>query len=262
MKLEVITHEPVGSSKTVPLLFVHGAWHGAWCWNEHFLPYFAEHGYASHALSLRGHGESDIDKSLRLARIKDYVADVAAVAADLDVPPVIIGHSMGGLVTQVYLEDHPATAGVLLASDPVKGVLRTTLSVARRHPVAFLKANLTWDLYPIVSTPSLAKEAFFSEDLSDEVVAGYFERLQSESYLAYLDMMFRLPKPDKVAVPMLVMGGEKDTIFTPHEVGATAAAYGTEAVIVPGVAHDMMLDTRWESVADRMLIWLEGLSEI
>ncbi len=46
MQLEVITHKPKAVSST-PILFVHGAWHGAWCW-ENFLPYFAERGYESH----------------------------------------------------------------------------------------------------------------------------------------------------------------------------------------------------------------------
>jgi len=256
MKLEVITHEPVGAARGVPLLFVHGAWHGAWCWNEHFLPYFAEHGFTSVALSLRGHGDSDIDKNLRIARVRDYVADVEAVASEFETPPVVVGHSMGGLVTQKYLESHVATAGVLLASDPVKGALRATIGVARRHPLAFLKANLTWDLYPIVATPELAREAFFSEDLPEDELVGFFEKLQSESYLAYLDMLFGLPKPERVDVPMLVIGGESDKIFAPDEIRETAAAYRTEAILMPGIAHDMMLDSGWQSVADRILSWL------
>jgi len=94
MKLEVITRRPTSESGTPPLLFVHGAWHGAWCWDEHFLPYFAEHGYEAHAVSLRGHGESETDKSLRLVRIRDYVDDVASVAGGFDAPPVLIGHSI------------------------------------------------------------------------------------------------------------------------------------------------------------------------
>ncbi|MBC7517162.1 MAG: alpha/beta hydrolase [Alkalinema sp. FL-bin-369] len=41
-----------------PIFFVHGAWHAAWC-RENFLPYFANHGYAAYAVSLRGHGTSE-----------------------------------------------------------------------------------------------------------------------------------------------------------------------------------------------------------
>ena len=259
MKLEVITRRPTSESGTPPLLFVHGAWHGAWCWDEHFLPYFAEHGYEAHAVSLRGHGESETDKSLRLVRIRDFVDDVASVAGGFDAPPVLIGHSVGGLVVQMYLEDHDAAGGVLLASDPVRGVLGTTLRTARRHPLPFLKANLTWNLYPIVGTPELAREAFFTEDMSDDLVATYHRRLQAESYLAYLDMMFRLPKPDRVKVPMLVMGAGQDAIFTPVEVAATAAAYGTEPVMFEDMGHDMMLEAGWRDVADAVLAWLDTL---
>lgn len=256
MKLELITHEPVVERKPTPLLFVHGAWHGAWCWNEHFLPYFAEHGYEAHALSLRGHGESESDKSLRVTRIRDYVADVAAVAADLNAPPVLVGHSMGGLVVQMYLEEHSAVGGVLLASDPVRGVLATTLRIARRHPWAFMKANATWNLFPIVATPDLAREAFFTDSMSDAQVVAYHQKMQGESYLGYLDMLFRLPKPKRVKVPMLVLGAKEDAIFTAAEVEATATAYGTEPVMFSGMGHDMMLESGWRDVADAILVWL------
>jgi len=258
VQLEVITRHPVSDPKPTPLLFVHGAWHGAWCWDEHFLSYFAEHGYETHAVSLRGHGESEIDKSLRLVRIRDYVNDVASVVRDFEAPPVLIGHSMGGLIVQMYLEDHPAAGGVLMASDPVRGVLGTTLRIARRHPVQFLKANPTWNLYTIVATPALAREAFFTDGLPGDLVAEYYRRLQAESYLGYLDMMFRLPKPGKVNVPMLVMGAAEDAIFTPAEVAATAAAYGTEPVMIAGMGHDMMLEPGWKQAADPIMAWIEA----
>ena len=255
MRLEHIKRAPT-EPKSTPLLFVHGAWHGAWCWDEHFLPYFADHGYAAHAISLRGHGWSESNKSLKVLRLADYVADVAQAVDELGAAPVLIGHSMGGLVVQKYLAGGSAAGGVLLASVPVKGVLATTLRIARRHPVAFAKANLTWSLWPIVATPELAREAFFGGAMADDDVARYHERLQDESYLGYLDMLFRLPKPERIEVPMLVLGGEQDTIFRPKEIRATAAAYGVEPVLFPGMAHDMMLEPGWQDVADTILAWL------
>jgi len=53
MKLEVVSREPKQDVRPTPVLFVHGAWHGAWCWTEYFLPYFAQNGYHSYALSLK-----------------------------------------------------------------------------------------------------------------------------------------------------------------------------------------------------------------
>jgi alpha-beta hydrolase superfamily lysophospholipase len=258
MNLEIISKYPDAETRPAPLLFVHGAWHGAWCWDEHFLSYFASKGYHAHALSLRGHGSSEGRNGLRWNRIGDYVADVADVAETMDTPPVVIGHSMGGLVVQKYLESHRAPAGVLLASVPPAGALRTALSIARRHPWAFLKANLGLSLYPVIGTPKLAREAFFTEKTPSETLDKYFACLQDESYLAFLDMLFfNLPKPEKVETNLLVLGAEKDTIFTPYEIEATARAYRAAPEIWAGMAHDMMLDKNWRSVADRIIEWLD-----
>ncbi len=65
MSIELLSRSPSSPSHPTPLLFIHGAWHGAWCWAEHFLDYFAAHGYAAHALSLRGHGNSPGRERLR-----------------------------------------------------------------------------------------------------------------------------------------------------------------------------------------------------
>ncbi len=139
MRLETIAKLPSGTAHPTPLLFVHGAWHGAWCWDQHFLDYFARHGFAAHALSLRGHGESEGRNRLRWTRLAEYVEDVARVARVLPRPPVVIGHSMGGAVVQKYLETRAAAAGVLLASVPPSGALPAALRLARRHPFRFAK---------------------------------------------------------------------------------------------------------------------------
>ena len=258
MELELITRKPQSNPRANSILFVHGAWHAAWCWDEHFLPYFAERGFTSHAVSLRGHGASQSPARFRLARIADYVADVVQVVKQLPQPPVLVGHSMGGLVVQKYLEAYSAPGAVLLASVPVKGVLRTTLRIALRHPLAFLKANLTWSLYPIIGKPALCREAFFSADISGENLDAYFKRMQDESYLAFLDMMiFNLPNPDSIQTDLLILGADNDTIFYPDEIEATAKAYQTHPVMFPGMAHNMMLERNWESVADSILNWLD-----
>ncbi len=259
MPLELLSHAPSRPSDKAPLLFVHGAWHGAWCWEEHFLPYFAAHGYEAHAPSLRAHGGND-RAGIRWKRIDDYVDDVAATVARLDRPPVLVGHSMGGLVVQRYLERGPAPGAVLLASVPVGGIWGIMLRLARRHPLVYLWANALWTLYPYVRTPELAREAFFSLDAPIEEVKPRWERLQEESYLAFLDMLlFRHARPalaSRGGTPMLVLGADADTIVTAGEVQRTAAAYGVAAESFPGMAHDMMLERGWQAVADRVLGWL------
>ena len=79
--LEVIDKGSATESHPVPLLFVPcGPSHAAWCWDEHFLGYFADNGYRVVALSLRGHGGSGLDgKPLKACSIADYVEDVRSV---------------------------------------------------------------------------------------------------------------------------------------------------------------------------------------
>ncbi len=258
MKLELIS-KGVGAAKyRTPVLFVHGAWHGAWCWDEGFLDYFVERGFEAHALSLRGHGASEGRERLRWFSIEDYVQDIEQIAAQLSSPPVLVGHSMGGFVVQKYLETREAPAAVLLASVPPRGVFSTLMRLTARHPLVILRANVTLSLWPIVETPALVREAFFSKTMSDEKVQRYFERMQDESYRAFLDMLLLdLRKPARIRTPLMVMGGASDTIFRPEQVKGTAAAYGVQPGMFPDIAHDMMLEDGWQQVAAAMAEWLK-----
>lgn len=256
-KLEVISRPAQGDKKPTPLLFVHGAWHGAWCWDEYFLPYFAGLGYDAHAVSLRHHGSSEAPGSIKTVRIRDYVDDVASVAETLDAPPVIIGHSMGGFVLQHYLRDHTPAGAVLFASTPPAGVLPLSVKMLFAQPAAFMKANLTLSLYHLVAKPEAAKGMFFSDDMPGERASEFHARLTDESFTAFLGLMFSLPNPKRATVTPLVLGGETDVLVTPKVVRATAAAYGTEAVIFENTAHDMMLEPRWQAVAEHIAQWLD-----
>ncbi|WP_310772042.1 alpha/beta hydrolase [Mycobacterium sp. Z3061] len=254
--LEVIDKGETTEPHPVPLLFVHGAWHAAWCWDEHFLDFFASHGYRVLAPSLRGHGASP--GTLRWARIRDYVADVASVAQSLPTPPVVIGHSMGGFVVQHYLTRHTAAGAILLASIRPSGVLRVTGRIARRHPVRFAKVNAQLRLGPLVDTPAMARELFFSAGMPEADVISFQRRIQDESYPAFLDMLaLDLVDTERVRrVPLLVLGAEHDAIVTPRETRSIAAVYGTEAEVFPDLAHDVMLEPGWRAVAERMRDWL------
>ena len=255
--IRLVTLKATSPAAAHPVLFVHGAWHGAWCWEEHFLPYFSEKGYDAYALDLRGHGESAGIESLPFTRITDYVDDVVGVIDALPAPPIIVGHSMGGLIVQKALEKRSLPAGILLAPVPKSGVLGTTLRIARRHPIAFLTANLKWSLYPIIGSPALTRDAFFSKDMPEADQNRYFENMQDESYLGFLDMLVAtFSDPDAVNTPMLVLGAEADRVFITGEVHDTAKRYGTVAVMFESMAHDMMLEDGWRAVADRILEWI------
>ena len=75
--------------------------------------------------------------------------------------------------------------------------------------------------------------------------------------MAFLDMVaLDLPRPARVRTPLLVLGAARDNMIAPREIEATGRAYHTQAEIIPDVAHNSMLDPRWQSVAERILAWL------
>ncbi|MBM9502099.1 alpha/beta hydrolase [Leptospira sp. 201903071] len=241
------------SSGKPPILFVHGAWHGGWCWNENFVPYFQKAGYEVYTLDLRGHGKSLSIGSFRWTSIGNYVQDVRKVLAQLPESTVLVGHSMGGLVVQKILETAHIPKAVLLASVPPYGVFRITLELLLKHPIRFLRVLGTLSLFPLVEDPKLSQELFFSKLLSDTKAFHYASRLQDESFFAFLGMLvLSLPKTKKIKTPLLVIGGEKDRFFPPWEVTLTAKTYGVEPEIFPNMGHNLMLDEGWENVAKRI----------
>ena len=255
MKLETITRAPANAKHKTPLLFIHGMWHGAWCWDEFFLPYFASQGYHATALSLRGHASSQ--GKISGSSIADYVKDVEQVAAGFEAPPVVIGHSMGGFITQKYLQTNESPAGVLLASVPHFGVWPATGRVFMHSPLTLLKVMTQFRLRPAVETPTDARWALFSNSMPKKQMLKYFAKLDDESFRAYLDLLgLNLANPKRVKAPMLVLGAENDAVISVKNVNATAKAYNTQAQIFPNMAHDMMLEKDWRPVADKILSWL------
>jgi short-subunit dehydrogenase/pimeloyl-ACP methyl ester carboxylesterase len=255
--LEVIDKGAVSEAHPVPLLFVHGAWHAAWCWDEYFLSYFADKGYRALAVSFRGHGDSPIFKPLRSCTVNDYVADVKSVADSLSSRPVVIGHSMGGLIVQKYLESNDAPAGVLMASIPPQGNYGSSLRWIQRHPWHAIKMAITGDSLPYINTAELAREKFFSAQTPEPDVLKCAARLQHESKRVSIDcLLLKLPRPQRVTAPVLVLGAEEDGAHTQKEVRATGRAYRTRAEFFPAMGHNMMLEPGWEAVAERIHSWL------
>jgi len=259
-ELEVLCHTPSGTPRPTPLLFVHGAYVSAWCWEEHFLPWFAARGWASYAVSLSGHGRSRHNEPLDAFSIDDYVRDVAEVAAKLPAPPVLIGHSMGGMVVQKYLEQHDAPATVLMSAVPPQGLMGSAFGLMLKRP------TLLTDLNRIMSGNevdiSSLREALFHQPVSETDLQRYYRLSQPESHRAIWDMtLFNLPHPGRMhQVPMLILGAEHDTLIPPDQVHMTATTYGRRAEIFPGMGHGLMLERDWEKVAERLASWLEERS--
>jgi pimeloyl-ACP methyl ester carboxylesterase len=260
MKLERVTRIPDGGSRYPPLLFVHGAYVGAWCWAEHFLPWFARHGYEAHALSLRGHGASPGRETLHAANLDDYVADVVLAAGELGRTAVLIGHSMGAIVVQRAARRCNARGMVLIAPVPPHGLSGSMLSLAMRDPPLFFALNTMQFAAADVSSLRRVRDYLFSASLTETEVSRYLRRTQQESQRVLIDLAW--PQyfwiASSVGVPTLVLGAEKDAFFTTAMIDEAARFHSVRPQIFPNMAHLMMLEPGWNGVATHIHAWLEN----
>jgi pimeloyl-ACP methyl ester carboxylesterase len=262
MEIELNYHPSSKKISEFPILFVHGMAHAAWCWEKFFVPYFNEQGYDCYSMSLRAHGRSESYKNIRFYKIAEYVEDVQHALKTIGGEVILVCHSMGGFIAQkLVLLNVPIKAIVSLASVPANGMMNGSLKIAKEMPWRFIKGNLILSTSPFSDDATVTKKLVFTEDISDEILNYTADRLQEESYFAYLDMLFlALHKPKKTTIPMLFLHAEHDFIVNQNHLEKTASGFGADFKIVKDIAHDMMLDTNWKIAADETKNFLHKIS--
>jgi len=258
MDLEIITRKPQGKARSTPILFVHGMSFAAWGFEEYFAPYFNAQGFETHSVSLRYHGGSGDNAKVRWVPISAYVKDVKQAINEIGQPPILVGHSMGGLLSQIVARDQEVAALVTLASVPPVGFLPTILRLTRKHPLLMLKCNLTANLRPFLKNPAVTPDMFFAGGMPESEKIRFYDMLCDESFRSFIDMLFPRSGIGKHGKPVLVMGAQGDPAVSANMVRATAKKHGVEAVIYPDAGHCLMLDANWKKYAGHLLKWLEG----
>jgi pimeloyl-ACP methyl ester carboxylesterase len=256
---EVLSAIPVGwdelprSTRTPPVLFIHGVAHGAWCYAEHWLPATAEHGYPAYALSLRGHGGSGGGRHLGTTLMRDYIHDIMQTITELPQPPVIVGHSMGAILAQLIAERYPVRAMVLLTPAPIHGAWRALGSLLKSRPADALGSIVGRTI------PMQADTLFTGIDA--RTAENYVSRMGKESPLVQYELL-RSRRLGPISAPTLVIGARDDALVPVSDVQRTAARLGVQPVWLTGIGHDVMLDTRWKDALDVMLNWLDDVCAI
>ena len=256
--LEIRQARPSRASTKPPIVFVHGGYCDAWCWEPFFLPWFAAQGHASYALSLRGHGRSPGVESLFLTGLGDYETDVEYVAGQLDEEPIFVGHSMGAAVVERILAKRPVRGAVLLAPVPPAGLLPMAARLAAEHGEYLMQLGSLDPSRLSNEVLNALRPFYFGPDVSPALLAEASRHLGAESPRALMDLSLRLhwALGSRPTSPLMVLGSDGDRICTPGDVRATALHHGVEATILPGLAHMLMLDPQWGRAARAIGSWL------
>ena len=211
--------ELVSSGPAPRFLFLHGSSGQAMIWAPLLLA-MAARGVHGAALSFRGHGGSEGRRMLQSYRILDYEADTKRALQAMQSAPILVGHSMGGLVAQLVAEELPLPGLALLASSPVGGMQKDGLRMLLRQPRAFLRAMRRRSFKSLYEKEETTRWLLFSRDAPAELVRRYQAEAQEESWLAGAEMNTMLPAPGRVRCPVMVMGGEEDNMVCPASVRA------------------------------------------
>ena len=148
--LTVAVERPESSSGKPPVLLIHGMFGGAWYW-EAYQAFLARHGYESHAINLRGHHGSRPVPDIGKVSLHDYVDDALELARSLN-NPIVIGHSIGGLIAQKVAEAGACRALVLLASTPPRWIPVLTWLLLRKQLKYIRPLLLHEPILPTVAT--------------------------------------------------------------------------------------------------------------
>ena len=248
-----------------PVMMIHGAFCGPWSLKS-LQEKFKAAGYSVSVPCLRFHEQTPPPAALGTTGLADYVGDLEEEIRELGQAPILLGHSMGGLLAQMLAARLPVRALVLLAPSPPWGVAPTTLfEISAAQAMHLHPGHWNRVLEPsrdIALAHSLAK---LPKHMRDEV----FDRFVPESGRAMFETMnwgLDLNQASAVATakidaPLLFLTGSHDQINPPSTVARIAALYKDRATheVLDGMGHWLIGEPGWERMADRALNWLKAL---
>lgn len=245
------------------LLLIHGAWVNGKCWDP-LLTELRAAGYQCTAPNWP-HKQQANGPELASIGIAEILEHYKKAIAQYTTPPVLIGHSFGGLFTQLLLNQGYGSAGIVLNSAPTKELLPLYLSVWQTNlPVVrqFLGSGLM-HLTPKefgysfahLSTPA-EQQQIYDTYVMDETPRIFRQALTAPFH--------HLTKVDysKPAKPLLFLAGEKDLLCPAEQNQINAAHYRSPLVtcqVLPNRNHGMLFQAGYEEVTQALRAWLETL---
>lgn len=257
-----------------PIVLIHGLWMTALSW-EHWVEHYSGKGYRVIAKSWPGM-DIPIDalrrdpSGIATLGVTEVVDHYAKLIGALEAPPIIIGHSFGGLIAQILLDRGLGACGVAIAPAPVKGIIFLPFSTLR---VSF----------PALSNPANIHRA---EPLTPEQFHYAFTNNMTEEQSLAIYNRYAVPGPDRVLfqgalanfnphaatavdfhnndrAPLLLISGGKDHVSPASVVEANFKLYRKSTAVTayhefPERTHFTLGQDGWEEVADFALKWAES----
>ena len=245
----------VESPRGAPVLCLHGLFAGSWVF-ERFLPLVAERGHPAAALSFRGHPPAPPLPSIGRTSIAAYCHDAAEAARVLD-RPIVIGHSLGGLVALLLASRNLVRAAVLVSSAPPRGITVLSPSLVLRLPRylpalllsrAFLPRPADLDALVLNRVPASEREQHRIRFVPDS------GRAARQAAIGSSDADLSVAR-----TPMLVVSGDEDRFVPLGVARRIAQRYDAPLHVARGHGHFLFGEPGWEPHAAAILDWIGQL---
>lgn len=257
------------------VVFVHGGWVTPRCWDP-FISYFEAKGFRCLAPAWPGKDRpiADIRRDpsplagLGIAAIVDHYSEIVR---SLDEPPILVGHSFGGLFVQLLVDRGLGAAGIAIDSAPPAGVFAfeptTLVSLGRIFLIPFGWRNVVrWTYrefrYAFVHTMSdVEARAIWESQIVPDSGRPFFEGAFS-MFDRSSPARVNFAKPDRA--PLLFISGEADRAMPPAIVRRMVRAHRasparTDLRSFPGRTHWLIAQPGWEEIAETCVDWIGTL---
>jgi pimeloyl-ACP methyl ester carboxylesterase len=247
-------------------VLIHGMWGTADVWRN-WRPFLEARGWQTIASSLRHHDAppETPPPALATTSLHDYVADLEANLRALPEKPVVIGHSMGGLIALLLCAKGLAKAGVLLTPAPPASVI----AIRPSNLIAFVRIQRRWAWWRKSHRATLDEALSHTFNTTDPTEGAALHasfvhdsgRALFEIALPWLDgTKAATVDPRRVTVPLLFVAAEKDKLTPPSVVRRAARQFVhvSDYVEYKGQGHWVPGQPGWDRVANDTVAWLNA----
>lgn len=254
------------ATELIPVLLIHGAAGGAWYWEDMLSYITVNGGFPCFAPDITGHGERS-SEHLRTRGVEDYVEDMVDFILNVIYPifgcyPIIIGHSMGGLIAQKLAERGLANRVILIASAPPKGIELKQSALRGVTATDLLRGGFSAvSGLPFRPTEKLLRSLFVDPEKSKWAIERCKALRINESPRVIYQLLESKIAVDrtKITVPMLNIGTREDTIILPEVIEAIGEYYrpnGARTRFLENLGHLCPLEYGWKRLASTCLKWI------
>lgn len=252
------------------IVFIHGLWIHASSWQP-WMDFFRQHGYETTNPAWPGDGATvtasrENPQSIANRGVTEVADSYAKVIASFAEPPIVIGHSFGGLIAQIILSRGIAAAGIAIDPAPMKGVWQLPFSALKSswavlsNPFNFKKAiSLTFNQFRYAFANAIPEDE--AKELYDRLTIPAPARPLFQAAMAsFAGAETKVDTGNKTRGPLLITAGEKDHIAPPVLGKASAKKYNksviTDFKLFEGRGHSLASDHGWKELAEYSLVWL------